>query len=488
MGKGKPPYDDDPGMDFSRTMDGISETLQKAGYRLESEKDLSMGLMAYNAAALIKLAILRGHGDGGLSSGTGRNDPCPCGSGKKFKKCCLGRKVAEEKSAWKPEPGPGVEPELIPNLRDMESVHHDLAILAGLFETDPELRKIRFPRKEAADFAEEALAASPSGVMDDPDRLSAYIDEIAHRYVTEVEGGELLESLSDKLTEAARRARGPEEVRSLVLGTFYCTTAKAAQGGPNPMECLLFRMSMNEQVEMLSNLDRTIEGLGSRKELARRFLRGDSELRRKLEEHVKTMDPVAIDAMKESFYDNMEKMSDIIKRRGFPVPLPLATVFPMLARLYRADGEGKTDGPLIQEIVMETLDGLDPEDLRLYGGFLDEWIRSDDGSDAAVTAMVHQVRGMAAGGNLRPLDGALLIAALEGRTFSLIKGEENLLKMHNDLLDHGLLDQYGGLLEDSGFPALARRIRNLAVPGERLAAPSAGKKEKKRKKKQARGG
>ena len=23
----------------------------------------------------------------------GRNDPCPCGSGKKFKKCCLNKKV-----------------------------------------------------------------------------------------------------------------------------------------------------------------------------------------------------------------------------------------------------------------------------------------------------------------------------------------------------------------------------------------------------------
>ena len=23
--------------------------------------------------------------------GTGRNDPCPCGSGKKFKHCCLGK-------------------------------------------------------------------------------------------------------------------------------------------------------------------------------------------------------------------------------------------------------------------------------------------------------------------------------------------------------------------------------------------------------------
>ena len=23
----------------------------------------------------------------------GRNDPCPCGSGKKYKKCCLGKNV-----------------------------------------------------------------------------------------------------------------------------------------------------------------------------------------------------------------------------------------------------------------------------------------------------------------------------------------------------------------------------------------------------------
>ena len=30
----------------------------------------------------------------------GRNDPCPCGSGKKFKKCCLGREA--EESPWMP--------------------------------------------------------------------------------------------------------------------------------------------------------------------------------------------------------------------------------------------------------------------------------------------------------------------------------------------------------------------------------------------------
>ncbi len=32
----------------------------------------------------------------------GRNDPCPCGSGKKFKKCCLGQE-------WRREMSPATE-------------------------------------------------------------------------------------------------------------------------------------------------------------------------------------------------------------------------------------------------------------------------------------------------------------------------------------------------------------------------------------------
>ena len=36
---------------------------------------------------------LAGHGlpPARSSRKIGRNDPCPCGSGKKFKKCCLGK-------------------------------------------------------------------------------------------------------------------------------------------------------------------------------------------------------------------------------------------------------------------------------------------------------------------------------------------------------------------------------------------------------------
>ncbi len=36
-------------------------------------------------------AVYPGTGGKGKQQKTGRNDPCPCGSGKKFKKCCLGK-------------------------------------------------------------------------------------------------------------------------------------------------------------------------------------------------------------------------------------------------------------------------------------------------------------------------------------------------------------------------------------------------------------
>lgn len=37
---------------------------------------------------------------------TGRNDVCPCGSGKKFKKCCMD-KVSQKHQPKTPNPTPG---------------------------------------------------------------------------------------------------------------------------------------------------------------------------------------------------------------------------------------------------------------------------------------------------------------------------------------------------------------------------------------------
>src|SRR5437764_926556 len=42
----------------------------------------------------------------------GRNDPCPCGSGKKYKKCCLGkeREASSRETAAIPPPSSSVAP------------------------------------------------------------------------------------------------------------------------------------------------------------------------------------------------------------------------------------------------------------------------------------------------------------------------------------------------------------------------------------------
>lgn len=39
----------------------------------------------------------------------GRNDPCPCGSGKKFKKCCESRMIGKKFMAQKIEKNEGKE-------------------------------------------------------------------------------------------------------------------------------------------------------------------------------------------------------------------------------------------------------------------------------------------------------------------------------------------------------------------------------------------
>ncbi|MDD4249865.1 MAG: SEC-C metal-binding domain-containing protein [Methanosarcina sp.] len=43
-----------------------------------------------------------------MSKKIGRNDPCPCGSGKKYKNCCLGRKVATTNQITSKPEKPGV--------------------------------------------------------------------------------------------------------------------------------------------------------------------------------------------------------------------------------------------------------------------------------------------------------------------------------------------------------------------------------------------
>jgi len=111
----------------------------------------------------------------------GRNAPCPCGSGKKYKKCCL--PLHQESSAWQDSAGPlTLEPgftaldslsnsvvDLIEEgrLEEAENVCHQLLArypdqidgterLAEVYEAKGEKKKAAEYYRKAAEFAQKS--------------------------------------------------------------------------------------------------------------------------------------------------------------------------------------------------------------------------------------------------------------------------------------------------------------------------------------------
>jgi SEC-C motif-containing protein len=72
---------------------------------------------------------------------TGRNDPCPCGSGKKYKKCCLG----EQPVAAKPV---GIAPAELVEARRRAFVEGDFAFIYDSYHPDSPFRG-HFPDRAA---------------------------------------------------------------------------------------------------------------------------------------------------------------------------------------------------------------------------------------------------------------------------------------------------------------------------------------------------
>ena len=69
-----------------------------------------------------------------MSKKIGRNDPCPCGSGKKYKHCCIGSKVATVNRTTSKTEGPSIsrlalmrfEQKLIDNPEQLEQIDKEM--------------------------------------------------------------------------------------------------------------------------------------------------------------------------------------------------------------------------------------------------------------------------------------------------------------------------------------------------------------------------
>ncbi|MBV9947037.1 MAG: SEC-C domain-containing protein [Myxococcales bacterium] len=105
-------------------------------------------------------------------SKVGRNDPCPCGSGKKFKRCCLERVEAEERAerlrveAERAEAEFGEVDEFVETLEHARAVVEESQIVEQVDRlSEAVLRGIEAGRFDEADSAARQLMA---GFPDEP--------------------------------------------------------------------------------------------------------------------------------------------------------------------------------------------------------------------------------------------------------------------------------------------------------------------------------
>jgi preprotein translocase subunit SecA len=88
---------------FQAMLDSVQEDMAKIMYRVQTQEPPRRRRLTYDNLVEMSAEGPQGMGEGqaqmarlaanikGKHGKIGRNDPCPCGSGKKFKKCCMGK-------------------------------------------------------------------------------------------------------------------------------------------------------------------------------------------------------------------------------------------------------------------------------------------------------------------------------------------------------------------------------------------------------------
>src|SRR5215472_9776496 len=124
--------------------------LRNAGCNLANERNLQMGAVAYNVALLVcRHGERKTSGQPARKSHIGRNDPCPCGSGKKYKKCCL--------DGDRPLPADNDHsaslkfgPEILPRLWDEDAMFEDCELLSRIIDRDRAFANVGFSAEKIA--------------------------------------------------------------------------------------------------------------------------------------------------------------------------------------------------------------------------------------------------------------------------------------------------------------------------------------------------
>lgn len=448
-------------------LDGMTaaDVLEQAGYDFDDDRDYLFGMLALLAAVQVYNAAFVPAVPERRAPKVGRNAPCPCGSGRKYKKCC-GR---DSGRAGFPKPSQGRAGinllDLIPRFGSDEHTYEGLTILKRLFQEDPDLKGVRFTGSLLREFMLDAMRDAA-----DEDRTPEFYDGLVRRYLWHVEDPIVLGDLDEMMREAVPRwSEDPEALRALALGVALhrledvLEEDEGADDEPNPLHRMILELTLEELARGEGVLLDWIGGAGGPDALRQRLAKGEPlPLPSVSFDDDGAVVPQGATEQAEEFLD---ELAGEIRDKGLPVTLPFASVLPVLVRWALSRREAEPTPEQLAGWIAAAADELGPEDAEVLDAALEQWLEEHaDGADEATLVRIGSVRTLLAGGIFGSLGEVLVFATLKSDLVTDLNGAPPLPEEGKDLLDvltPEYLERYGDFLWEQDLPEMARRTWKL---------------------------
>jgi hypothetical protein len=434
----------------------FTQILLDAGCDLMDEQERGFGVIAYNLARMIWNAHHDSSQPVRKSEKVGRNEPCPCGSGLKYKKCCASK--TDESPAGSSPKIATFNSDMIPLLWSVDGIHDACNHLSSLLTEIPVFKEFRFSTRHVREFLKNNM---PPG--NDVDR-DEWLDDIAVSYVKESDDKRVLVGADKLMIAASKYAKSAADIRALAAGYFFATTSQSAKNSDfNILIPMLFRRAIGEIVEPTNIFAKISKKI--RKAAKERFKTGETPSEEEVNDFWDSLSDADKDSAAEAATELADAIWQAIRSGKLPVGLPFATILPLYSLASKMDSLGK-DAVCDQmlDLMKNGEEKMTSDDYRLYDDILCEWLRqNDDMSEEAdlVNMTVSLVKGRA----LKGMIPGLLVGTMRGQIpQSHLPGEEAIIaswgKELQGMNEEELL-KYAEFMEAKGYPQIAKRTREL---------------------------
>jgi hypothetical protein len=437
--------------------------LRAAGCDTKNEHDLQMGLIAYNAALLAwdRRNVRQRAGRPSEKSHTGRNDPCPCGSGRKYKKCCLDKNRTFSAVSHLREP---LEfgSESLPRLWDERALANDCEILSQIMDRDPAFVKMSFSKEKIASFIDTVVKEDPSFLDGSKEVLDRKIDDLAARYVRESGEGNVAKGMKENVLAAIPRAQTKDEMRALATGFCLALMDDASmEADASLLNVILFRRALFDVIQGADVFGKILDELGSDTEEVRRLIaENDPSLGEKIESFMESLSPSDKETLQATFEKNRDALWNTISSGEFPVPMPFATHLAMFVRFsFLAENAESRSPEAFSELMVAFSDELIEEDHVLYAQMLNRWLKVQKNRTDHVAKAVEMMLGFCAIRSIGEFAPKLMFDCFRQGSYNPLDEEELLfIDRFTESCDQELLADYSAWLTSKGFTGMANRL------------------------------